>query len=178
MLDGDHSSIDPELIAAATLVVASSGDRDDFERFVSGYRTAETPQEQLRNLYALAEFDDAELIAQACEFAFSNEVRTQNAPYLLQRCIANRGHGALAWSIVRKNWDIAMATFPNPSIVRMIDPVKTLSTAELVADVQGFFAEHPIKQSLMTLAQVLERQRVNAGVREREAEMFAKALLG
>ena len=154
------------------------GSLDDFDRFIVGYQTAETPQEQLRNLYALAEFDDAILIAQACQFAFSDEVRTQNAPYLLQRCIANRGHGAVAWSIVRKNWDIAMATFPNPSIVRMIDPVKALSTPEVVADVQGFFAEHPIKQSLMTLAQVLERQRVNAGVREREAEVFTKMLLG
>ena len=176
LLDGDHSGIDPELIAAATSVVAATGDRDDFDRFMAGYRTAATPQEQLRNLYALADFDNAELIAEACEFAFTDEVRTQNAPYLLRRCIANRGHGALAWSIVRKNWDVATATFPNPSIVRMIDPVKSLSTPEAVADVQGFFAEHPIKQSVVTLAQVLERQRVNAGVREREAEVFAKML--
>ncbi len=49
----------------------------------------------------------------------------------------------------------------------MVDPVKTLNTPEAVADVQGFFAEHPIKQSLTTLAQVLERQRVNAEVRTR-----------
>ncbi len=177
ILGGSLVGVDPELISAATTVVASIGDETDFDRFVDGFRNGPTPQEQLRNLYALAEFDDATLVRRACEFAFSGEVRTQNAPYLLQRCIANRIHGELAWKIVRENWEVANATFPNPSIIRMVDSVKVLNTPAAVADVQGFFAEHPIKQSLTTLAQVLERQRVNAEVRSREAERFAKALL-
>ena len=178
ILEGELATTDPELVAAATTVVAATGDQHDFDRFVAAFRSAPTPQEQLRNLYALADFDDADLIRQACEFAFSSEVRTQNAPTLLQRCIGNRAHGAVAWKIVRSHWSIATATFPNPSIIRMVDPVKSLNTPEAVADVQAFFAEHPIEQSLTTLAQVLERQRVNAAVRNREAERFAKALLG
>ena len=177
ILDGDNTDIDPELVAAATTVVAATGDQDDFNRFVGAFKAAPTPQEQLRYLYALAEFDDADLIRQAAEFAFSGDVRTQNAPYLLARCIANRAHGNVAWKIVRTNWDLANETFPNPSIVRMIDPVKTLNTPEALADVQGFFAEHPIKQAVTTLAQVLERQRVNTDLRSREADAFAKSLL-
>jgi puromycin-sensitive aminopeptidase len=176
ILDGDLTDVDPEMVAAATTVVAATGDQHDFDRFLAAYRSAPTPQEQLRNLYALAAFDDPDLIRQACELAFSDAVRTQNAPYLLQRCIANRSHGAMAWKILRNNWDRANARFPNPSIIRMIDPVKTLNTPEAVADVQAFFAEHPIVQSLTTLAQVLERQRVNATLRSREGDRFAKAL--
>ncbi len=175
---GEQIEADPELVSAATTVVASIGDESDFDRFVLGFRTAQTPQEQLRNLYALAEFDSPELMTRACEFAFSGDVRSQNAPYLLHACIANRAHGNLAWSIVRKNWEKANANFPNPSIIRMVDPVKSLNTPASVADVQSFFAEHPIKQSATTLAQILERQRVNAAVRAREAEGFAKSLLG
>ncbi|MEO6123911.1 MAG: M1 family metallopeptidase [Ilumatobacteraceae bacterium] len=167
---------DPELISAATTVVAAFGDATDFDQFVTAFKTAVTPQDQLRNLYALAEFDDPALITRACEFAFSSDVRTQNAPYLLQRCIANRTQGELAWALVRKHWDQANAAFPNPSIIRMVDPVKLLNSPAAVADVQGFFSEHPIKQSLNTLAQVLERQRVNAAVREREADAFSTAL--
>jgi hypothetical protein len=45
-----------------------------------------------------------------------------------------------------------------------------------VADVQGFFAEHPIPQAAKTLEQLLERQRVNADLRAREAEPLAAAL--
>ena len=177
LLDGDHNVLEPELRAAAITVVASTGGSEDFDHFVHGFRTATTPQEQLRNLYALAEFNSAELVQRACEFAFSGEVRSQNAPYLLSRCIANRAHGELAWSIVRKNWEVATSRFPDPSIIRMIDPVKQLNTATAVADVQGFFAEHPIVQSSTTLAQILERQRVNAAFRERTAGALAAALL-
>ena len=170
--------VDPELVAAATSVVGATGDARDFERFLGQFRNPATPQEQLRALYALAEFDSPELVERACELAFSGEVKTQNAPFLLGRCIANRNHGALAWQMVRARWDHACATFPNSTIVRMIDAVKLLNTAELEADVQAFFAEHPIPQAAATLAQVLERQRVNVALREREEGRLGTLLRG
>ena len=168
--------IDPELVSATTSVVAATGDTHDYERFLDGFRNAATPQEQLRNLYALAEFDDAVLIERTCEFAISGEVRTQNAPFLLNRCIANRNHGAAAWSYVRRHWQQANETFPIALIARMIDPVKLLNLPEQEADVQAFFGEHAIPQAAKTLDQILERQRVNVALRTRENERFAAAL--
>ena len=52
----------------------------------------------------LAEFRDAELIAQTCELALSSEVRTQNAPFLLRACIANESNGSAAWRFVADHW--------------------------------------------------------------------------
>ena len=63
----DAAPVDPELVAAATSVVAATGDADDYERLLDGYRTAATPQDQLRHLYALAEFDDEALVLRTCE---------------------------------------------------------------------------------------------------------------
>ena len=40
------------------------------------------------------------------------------------------------------------------------------TTPNVVADVQSFFAEHPIPQAAKTLEQLLERQRVNADLRD------------
>ena len=77
----------------------------------------------------------------------SDRVKTQNAPFLLRLCIANRNHGPAAWRFVRENWDEANERFPSNSISRMIDSVQLLNTAELVADVHAFFAEHPIEQA-------------------------------
>jgi puromycin-sensitive aminopeptidase len=168
--------VDPELVAAATNVVAAFGTHVDFDRFLAGFRTAATPQEQLRYLYALGEFPDAGLIERACELAFSGEVKTQNAPFLLNRCISNREHGRLAWNIVRQRWAEANERFPGNTIVRMVDPVKLLNRPDEVADVQSFFSEHEIPQSAKTLDQVLERQRVNAALREREQELLTAAL--
>ena len=107
-------------------------------------------------------------MARTLDFVVGPEVKTQNAPYVLARCIANRERGDQAWRFVREHWDHANAAFPNPSIVRMIEPVKTLTRPDQQADVAAFFAEHDIPQAAKTLQQVLERQRVNVALRARE----------
>ncbi len=126
MLNRPVDQVDPELVAAATSVVAAHGGVDDYERLQHGFLTAPTPQEQLRQLYALAEFDDEDLVLRTCEFAFSGSVKSQNAPFVLRLAVANRRHGPAAWRFVREHWEQANATFPSSSIVRMVDSVKLL----------------------------------------------------
>lgn len=172
----DSPDVDPELVAAATSVVAATGDVDDYERLLDGFKNATTPQDSLRHLYALAEFDDEDLVLRTCEMCVSGEVKTQNAPFVLRYCIANRRHGTAAWRFVRQHWDDANATFPNNTIVRMVDSVKLLTEESVVADVQAFFSEHPIPQGAKTLDQILERQRVNAALRTRESAALAAEL--
>jgi puromycin-sensitive aminopeptidase len=174
--EADAGQVDPELMAAATTVVAVTGDEVVYERLLSRYRNAATPQDQLRHLYALAEFDSEALVLRTCELALSDEVKTQNGPFLLRMCIANRRHGAAAWQFVRRHWDDANRTFPSNTIVRMIDAVRLLTDEAVAADVQAFFAEHPIEQAAKTLDQILERQQVNVAFRAREVDRFAAAL--
>ncbi len=174
----DGASTDPELIAAATNAVAAKGTDADYEAFLAEFRRAATPQDQLRHLYALAEFPQAAQIERTVELAFSGEVRTQNAPFLLLRCIANRHHGVASWQALRQRWAEANERFPGSTIVRMIDPVKLLTAPDVVADVQSFFSEHPIPQAKKGLDQVLERQRVNAALLARESERLPSALQG
>ena len=58
----------------------------------------------------------------------------------------------------------------------MIGTVTTLTDEPVAADVQAFFAEHPIEQAAKTLDQILERQRINTAVKAREKDRFAAAL--
>ncbi len=169
-------AVDAELIASATNAVAANGTDADYDHYLTNFRNAATPQEQLRFLYALADFPRVDQVQRTIDLAFSGEVKTQNAPFLLNRCIANRRHGEMAWGQVRRQWDNANDKFPGNTIVRMIDPVKTLTAPAAVADVQSFFSEHPIPQAAKTLDQILERQRVNAALRERESERLATSL--
>jgi puromycin-sensitive aminopeptidase len=106
-------------------------------------------------------------------FAMGGEVRTQNAPFLLQRCIAHREQGDQAWRFVRERWDETNARFPKNTIVRMVDSVKTLTRPDQQADVSAFFAEHPIPQAAKTLEQILERQDVNVALRQRAEQALA-----
>jgi puromycin-sensitive aminopeptidase len=170
MASEDPLAVDPELISAATGVVAATGGVDLYERMQARFLAATTPQEQLRHLYALAEFDDEALLLRTCDFAMSGRVKTQNAPFLLRAAMANRRHGPSAWAFVRDHWDEAVERFPTNTIVRMVESVKHLATPDLVDDTVGFFAAHPIEQATLTLDQILERQRVNTAFRRREAE--------
>ncbi|NDB19198.1 MAG: hypothetical protein EB027_08085, partial [Actinobacteria bacterium] len=82
----DDPAAPAELLAAATMVVAAIGDDADQQRYIDAYRAASTPQEKERFLFALAEFPTAGQMARTLEFAFSPEVRTQDAPFLLRNC--------------------------------------------------------------------------------------------
>ena len=172
----DKQQIDPELVAAATNVVAATGDAKDYDGFLARFREPSTPQEQIRMLYALAEFDSPELMERTCNLAFSGEVKTQNAPFLLNLCMANRTQGELAWKHVREHWEEANEKFPINTIIRMVDSVKLLNTPLLQADVSSFFSEHPVPQAVKGLQQILERQKVNVDLREREAEALRAKL--
>ena len=175
--EAEPGSVDPELVAAATSVVAATGGEADYERMLTGFRSASTPQDQLRHLYALAEFDSAELIDRTCEFALSSEVKTQNAPFLLQHVASPIAvTDERAWTFVRKNWADINERFPSNTIIRMVDTVKTLNRPTDVADIQAFFSEHPVEQAAKTLEQILERQRINATLREREQDELTAAL--
>jgi len=175
--NADTEDIHPELVAVATSVVATIGNHDDYEFFIDRVKNPRTPQEQIRMLYALADFDDPDLMARTCEFAFSQDVKTQNAPFLLNRCVANRNHGEIAWAAVRDNWTHANERFPVNTIVRMVDSVKMLTSDAAATEVPAFFREHPIPQAVKVLEQILERQGVNVALRRRGCDPLTQALL-
>ena len=174
----NNACTDPELVAASTTVVASTGSAADYDWFLNNFHNASTPQEKVRMLYALAEFDDVELMKKTCALAFSGDVKSQDAPFLLARCIGNKYHGTIAWAAVQENWDYANKTFPGNTIVRMVSTMTTLNTPELEAQVSAFFSEHPIPQATKTLEQALERQKVNVALRSRESATLTSALKG
>lgn len=169
--------IHPELVAAATTVVAATGDRTDYDLIRNKYLNSSNPQEQLRYLYALCEYDDPDLIRITCDFAMSSAVKSQNAPFVLGRCIATRRQGHIAWNFVKDNWDRANAVFPTNSIIRMVDPVKLLNTPDRVRDARAFFLTHPIPQAAKTLQQILERHEVNERLRSREESPLSTFLV-
>jgi puromycin-sensitive aminopeptidase len=172
----NHAESDPELVAASTTVVAATGNNNDYEWFVDKFTNAPTPQEKVRMLYALAEFDDVELMTRTCRLAFSGDVKSQDAPFLLARCIANKNQGEIAWAAVQENWTYANDTFPGNTIVRMVSTITTLNTEALETQVNAFFSEHPIPQATKTLEQALERQKVNVALRSREGATILTAL--
>jgi puromycin-sensitive aminopeptidase len=170
--------VDPPLAAAAIGVVAATGDASDYERFDAARGSMPTPQQQLRYLYALADFRVPDLLDRTLEQSLSDSIRPQNGPFVQARAIANRALGERAWAFVKSHWDEVRRRYNPSSLIYIAEGVRFLTTPEQRADAAAFFADHPLPQSGKMLDQALERQRIGVAFRERatsELESFFSA---
>jgi puromycin-sensitive aminopeptidase len=101
------------------------------------------------------------------ERTLTGEVRSQNAPGVLARAVANRDHGDWAWAFIKEHWDEIVSRLAPTTLVYVADGVRYLTGPGQVEDAAAFFAAHPIPQSSLQLQQTLERQRVNEAFRAR-----------
>jgi len=165
----DSTSVEANVAAAVVRATAATGGPDEIDTIFDKSGDGDTPQEELRFLYALSEVRDPEQMARVLELAMTPAVRTQNAPFLIGSCIANRDNGAQAWRFVHERWDEMNERFPSNSIVRLLSGIRSVADPALAADIEAFTAEHPVPQAKQTLQQHLERMQVSVGLRAREA---------
>jgi len=161
------AAVDRNLIPALVSIVAHTGGSDDYEKFSSKFKNAQTPQEETRYLFALGNFRDPRLIERTLNLTISGAVRTQNSPYLMRGVLLNRRARDEAWAFMKTHWDEMLRQYPDNSIPRMCEGVIGLATAELEADVKRFFAEHPVKQGSKQMEQHLERLRIAVNCKAR-----------
>lgn len=166
----------PDTESAILDIVATAGGPAEFEAFLVRYRSPANPQEENRYLYALASFDDPELSTRTFDLAMS-EVRTQNAPFVLQQLVANRVTGPAAWRRITTEWDALVERFPSNILPRMLEGVRTLCRPSTLADEVARFVEtHPLPAGGKTVDQILERLAVNVAFAERVGPRLADDL--
>jgi len=158
-------SIDPDLLDAILSVVAQANEVQDYEDFLARFRHPETPQEELRYLYALTGFTDPALVSRTLDLV-SSEVRTQNAPYVLARMLASDEPSVIeaTWEFIETSFETLVERFPENTLPRMLDPVRlAISPEGLATKIQEFLAEHKLASGQRTVDQALERLQVNLG---------------
>jgi puromycin-sensitive aminopeptidase len=163
----DASAVDRNVVPALVAIVAHTGAGADYENFFKRFKTAETPQEETRYLFALANFRDEKLIEQTLQLTVNGEVRTQNAPYLMRNILLNKDARERAWGFMKASWETMLRLYPDNSIPRMCEGIIGLVTAELAADVEDFFGKHPVKQGAKQMEQHLERLCIAVACKER-----------
>ncbi len=170
------AAVDPNVLPAIVAVLAHAGDATRYADFTRRYRTAATPQEERRYLYALASFRSTDLLTRTLEQTLSGEFRTQDAPFMVRMVLMNVAGRELAWEFVKKNWDAMDRLYPKQGLRRMCEGIVGLTTPALERDVRTFFRERKIDLGGKTLAQYLEQLRIAVVFRERAGRALNRYL--
>ena len=167
-------SVDRNLIPALVSIVAHTGSASDYDKFYGKFKTAQTPQEETRYLFALASFRAADLIERTLSLTLSGDVRTQNSPYLMRGILLNKFAREKAWSFMKARWDDMLRQYPDNSIPRMCEGIVGLVDRRLEAQAREFFSAHPVKQGARQIEQHLERLRVAVACQERWRDLLRR----
>jgi puromycin-sensitive aminopeptidase len=171
-----ESALHPDTESAVLEIVATTGGTAQYEVYLERYRKPTNPQEENRYLYALAAFDQPELAQRTFDLA-TTEVRSQNAPFVLQLLIANRETGPTSWDRITTEWDSLVDRYPANILPRMLDGIRTLCrTPEQAESVAAFVQSHPLPAGGKTVEQILERLHVNVAFGQRIGSGLAQML--
>ncbi len=162
----EPGSVDNNLVPALISIVAHAGSETDYREFKERFKSAKTPQDEQRYLYALADFRRPELLRDTMQMTLNGEVRTQNAPYLMMELLMNTECRYEAWDFLKQNWEKMVERYPENAIPRMCGGITTL--VDRAGDVDEFFKTHKVKQGGKTVEQHIERLHIAVAFKQRE----------
>ncbi len=152
--------VDPSITASALKVVASSASADEHADIEDRWRNPESPQAEQRALGALVATGDPELFKGALNLA-ADEVRSQDAPYMLRQALQNLDLAATAWDNVEANWDLYNERFPASALPRMLEGIRGFTDPDLADRVEKFLSSHPLPAGDRQVAQHREWMAAN-----------------
>jgi puromycin-sensitive aminopeptidase len=173
---GSGDPIPPD-IESATLAVVTQLDRPgNYESLLERYRVAQTPQEEMRSLGALATFPDVDLCLRTFDLAMT-EVRSQNGFSVLGSLLANPVACQAVWTRITENWDAILERFPKNAPPRILESLPALcADADFAEEAASFLAARPLASGPRRVEQSVERLRVNVAFAAREREGLTDAL--
>ncbi len=172
----DSAAVDPNLLPALVSILAFTGDAARYDEFTERFKTAATPQEERRYLFALAMFRQPTLLDRTLAKTLDGEIRIQDAPFMVSAVMNNVYGRELGWRFVKTNWDVLDRRFPKQGLRRMCGGITGLCKPELERDVRQFFDARKIDLGGKTLDQYLEQLRIGVSFGERYGRSLTEYL--
>lgn len=173
---GSGPAIPADIESATLAVVAQLVRPGDYDALLERYRSASTPQEEMRSLGALASFPDVDLCLRTFDLALT-EVRTQNGFSVIAALLANRVGNQAVWTRITETWDIILERFPKNAPPRILDSLPALcADVDFARGAIAFLKDHPLASGPRRVAQSAERLNVNVAFAARERPGLADSL--
>jgi puromycin-sensitive aminopeptidase len=169
--DAGRAPLPPDLATAVARVIAAGGGPDEWELLYSHYKNASTPQDEVRYLDALGGFSERALLQRSVDLAFSGEVRSQDAPFLVSSILARRDGCTVAWETMEHRWDQMFERWPPKSLHRSLESMPGLAAAgeEYAHRALAWLDAHPLGLGERKVLQARERLLVNLAFKARVA---------
>jgi aminopeptidase N len=153
----DGNAVDPTLLDVVVPLAAKNGDAALMQKYKAAIAAATSPGEYYRYLYALIAFEDPALSKEAQAAALAPEMRNQDLPGFIGSMFENPELRAENWAFVKANWGELQKKFTPWGGAAIVGSTGHFCDPKLRADIQQFFAAHPVQASDRSLAQALEK---------------------
>jgi puromycin-sensitive aminopeptidase len=173
---GSGHAISPDIEAATLAVVAQLLRDGDYDALLERYQAAQTPQEEMRSLGALAIFPDVGLCMRTFDLAMT-EVRSQNGFAVLGSLLVNPVGCQAVWTRMTETWDQILERFPKNAPPRILESIPALcADATFAENAIAFLDARPLASGPRRVNQSIERLRVNVAFAGRERPHLTDSL--
>jgi len=176
----NEQRLHPDIAGTVVAVAATIGDDRLWDRYVARMQQAQAAdaQEETRFRQGLVFFEDAALARRTAEAVFSPLIRVQDRGIMLIPMLQFRRTRPIAWSVVKERWDSDVANADVAPLLKqaMVNAVSQLAQRDLADEAAAFLEQKRTPDVAETVAQALERLRVNTAAAERLADELENEL--
>ncbi|HEY7623662.1 MAG TPA: M1 family metallopeptidase [Candidatus Limnocylindria bacterium] len=178
-LDGEEM-LHPDVAGSIVAVAATAGDTRLWERYVARMQQSQATdaQEEARFRQGLVFFEDGALAHRTADTVFSPTIRVQDRGLMMIPMLQYRRTRPVAWGVLREHWAADVANDEIAPLLKqaMVNAVSQLAQRDLADEAMRFLEEKRTPDIAETVAQSLERLRVNSAAAERLADELENEL--
>lgn len=150
--------------------VFASGNSDTFDTFVKLYQETDLHEEKNRILNALGASKDEAMLERVLQFSLSDEVRSQDAVFVIVSVTRSYKGRLLAWQFVKKNYNLLTDRYKSgQTLARIVKSTTENFVGDNFAeDIEKFFETNPTLGIERAIQQSIETVRLNSAWLKRD----------
>lgn len=170
------ATVPPELLTPLAEVVAAAGGAGEWDLLYQAFKSARTPQDETRYLFALSHFQSPDVIRRTLDLYQSSEVRLQDGLIAIAYSLANRHASEITWNLIEDHWDEILEKYPKSMVQYLAQPVASIVEDRLAERTASWLRAHPVEEVARFVEQTLEFQAINRGLVHRVKGQWASML--
>jgi puromycin-sensitive aminopeptidase len=159
-----------DLRMACYRAVLQSADEKVYEEMLNLYRATDLHEEKDRISRALGSISSVELLQKVIQFAMSEEVRAQDAVFVIASVAINPLGRDLTWTYFKENWKILLNQYQGGFLLtRLVKHLtENFASDEKAQEIETFFKTHDFPGTERTVQQSIETIKLNAAWLQRD----------